>query len=209
MSYGMIIRDSSGRIFATPDTPCMHMAKKMSFSHTGTVKEYNTGISSDLRVVCYTRLNSMVPLHTMQYISGNTWVIKTRAKGNVSGVFYLFTNDIPKTVGGWGLELFDARGRRIYSTSAKLLQNKFVALNKDSKRKVDVGHATATIAVPQQYWWRMFGSAGVLNLEAPCAYGNVIELGNMGAGLSASFSHGATYLPNGNTVNYINAALYD
>ncbi|HED1792742.1 TPA: hypothetical protein R4X15_003913 [Citrobacter amalonaticus] len=209
MAYGMMLRDSSGRIFATPDTPCMHFAKKMSFSHTGVAKIHDTGISASLRVVCYTRLNSMVPLHTTQYVSGSTWVIRTRASGNVAGTFYIFTNDIPKSAGGWGMEMYDKTGRRVYSTSARPLQNKFVALNKDSKRKVDVGHATATIAVPQQYWWRSFSPAYILNLEAPCAYGNVIELGNMGAGLTATFPHNTPYLPNGNTVNYINASLYD
>lgn len=209
MAYGTMLRDSSGRIFATPDTPCMHFVKTVRFSHTGVAKIHDVSVSASRRMVCYTRLDNMVPLHTTQYVSGSTWVVRTRASSNVNGTFYIFTDEIPRSAGGWGMEMYDKTGKRVYSSSAKPLQNKFIALNKDSNRRVDVGHATATIAVPQQYWWRSFKPIYILNLETPCAYGNIIELGNMGAGLSATFDHGASYLPNGNEVNYINASLYD
>lgn len=211
MSFGMMIRDSSGRIFATPDTPILHFTTKQTFTHTGSPigQIFSTGIASSVRIVVYTRLNSAVACHAQQYISGGYWVVRIRSSAAVSGTFYIFTDNIPHSSGGWGLELYDATGRLTYSTSAKPLQNKTVALNKDGTSSVNLGHATAVIAVPQMYWWRMFGSTGVLNLEASCAYGNIISLLNMGAGFTASFAHGTTFLPNGNTVNYINAGLYD
>lgn len=209
--YGMTVRDTSGRIFATPDTPVLHFTTKQTFTHTGSpiAQIFSTGIASTVRIVVYTRLNSAVACHSQQYISNGYWVVRIRSSAAVSGTFYIFTDNVPESNGGWGLEMYDATGRRTYSTSAKPLQNMTVALNKDGTRSVNVGHTTATIAVPQVYWWRMFGDSGVLNLEASSAYGTTVALLNMGAGLTASFAHGATFMPNGNTVNYINASLYD
>lgn len=209
MAFGLEIRDSSGRIFATPETPCMHFIKKMYFNANKGLNTFELGVSSEIHVACYLRINRMVEIHSRQIPENGSWIMSLRAKSQVDGFFYIFTSEIPPDSELVGIEMYNENGARVFSTAAKPLQNKTVVMDKDSMRKVKLSHPAATIAIPQIYWWRKFGNVGILNLETPCAYDNVIELGNMGAGLTGSWRHDLPYLPNGNVVNYINSALYD
>ena len=145
MAYGIKIVNSNGKIFATPETPFMHMAYKKSFS-VGDMAlgnkavAYNTGIPANVRILCYARCSTQTLFFVTPYQSGGTWWFKINSSKAVSGTFYFFTNEIPPSSGGWGLDMFNASGQRVYSTSTKPLQNLQTSLSRNGVKTFQAAH---------------------------------------------------------------------
>lgn len=108
MAYGIKIVNGNGKIFATPETPFMHMTYKKSFS-VGDMAlgneavAYNTGIPANVRILCYARCSTQTLFFVIPYQSGGTWWLKINSSKAVSGTFYFFTNQIPhrQAAGVW------------------------------------------------------------------------------------------------------------
>ncbi|WP_105609533.1 hypothetical protein [Cronobacter malonaticus] len=215
MAYGIKIVNSNGKIFATPETPFMHMAYKKSFS-VGDMAlgnkavAYNTGIPANVRILCYARCSTQTLFFVTPYQSGGTWWFKINSSKAVSGTFYFFTNEIPPSSGGWGLDMFNASGQRVYSTSTKPLQNLQTSLSRNGVKTFQAGFPTAAIATPCEYWVQPIkgGLEVQLFVAAPCATGNQLDLTAVGTGIMRS-SEGFSFTAFGGVVNYINASLYD
>lgn len=216
MAYGLEIINSNGKIFATPETPFMHMTSRQNFSvegsHLGDANavSYNTGIPTTLRMVCYARCNSAGFMYLVQYASTGTWWLRIYCSQSVSGTFYLFTNDIPQSSGRWGLDVFNGSGQRIFSTSTKPLQNLQTALDRNGATTAQLTFPAAVIATPCQYWVQPI--QGGLNVQffiaAPCAHHNQIDLTAAGTGIMPAGA-GFEFTAFGGLVNYINSSLYD
>lgn len=214
MEYGLQIMNSNGKIFATPDTPFFHLTSKQVLNLSqmnigGKAFNYNTGISANLRMVCYTRLSGVSAVSVAQYQSNGTWWLRIESTNSCTAVFYIFTNDIPASSGGWGMDFFDGSGRRVYSTSTRPLQNMQTALTYRGTNAVDVGHPTAVIATICDSFVRPIQQRDVQLMNCyPCAYNNRIEITVVGRGVMPSES-GFSFAIFGGVVNYINASLYD
>lgn len=214
MGYGLQIMNNNGKVFATPDTPFFHMTSRQTLGIGGNsiannAVNYNTGISSNLRMVCYARCNGITFVIIQQYQSNGSWWLRIESSMACTLTLYIFTNDIPSSSGRWGMDFFDGSGRRVYSTSTKPLQNMQLSLNHAGTMSVDVGHPTAAIATMCDAFVRPFQQSDVQLMNgAPCAYGNRIDLIIVGTGVMPG-SSGFGFAIFGGVVNYINSSLYD
>ena len=104
---------------------------------------YNTGIPANVRILCYARCSTQTLFFVTPYQSGGTWWFKINSSKAVSGTFYFFTNEIPPSSGGWGLDMFNASGQRVYSTSTKPLQNLQTSLSRNGVKTFQAGFPTA------------------------------------------------------------------
>lgn len=221
MAFGFEITAQNGKVYATPDTPFMHMTKRMVVNFTGTkfgqqAEDVNTGISSSLRFIPYAKSNVLGYFCTEHYQNPTTkmWHIKCEHSRDMSITFYFFTNQIPPSSGGWGVEIFDAKGILIYSTNTKPLANHQYSMafkpSDGQLPKLDAKQPIACIPTPNQFWVQPI--AGGMNVQfmvaAPVCVGNIMQMGVQGTGIMPSES-GFSFAGFGGVTNYIYSSLYD
>ncbi len=210
MAYGIGLYNTNGKVFASPDTPCMHFSHKVPFSVSGATTNHlvSLGLSVNSRVVAYCRTDRGVSVYGGITNINGVWHQSITAQAAVNGTLYVFTNDVPPSDSRYGLEMYGADGRRTYSTACRPLANLTGSLSRNGT--IIYTRSPAVIPVPCEYWVQKIqqGQNVQLWIGAPVAYGDHVQFIARGSAIMPSET-GFGFEVFGGTVNYIDTTHYD